>query len=61
MNDLFIYLQKDVLKSLFEKLSIKCGEHFSLVCEHIKAMRRNRLTLLDPKDTLAKVGIDYFI
>ncbi|CAG2101075.1 unnamed protein product [Medioppia subpectinata] len=47
---------QDVLNSLLEKLSIKCGEHFSLVCEHIKAMRRNRLTLLDPKETLTKIA-----
>ncbi len=43
------------MNSLEEKLSIKCGEHYSLVCEHINPMRRNKLTLLDPKDTLARV------
>ncbi|XP_054163945.1 uncharacterized protein LOC128961710 [Oppia nitens] len=47
---------QDVLSSLLEKLSIKCGEHFSLCTEHIKTMRRNRLTLLDPKEPLAKIA-----
>ncbi|RWS10540.1 FERM and PDZ domain-containing protein 4-like protein, partial [Dinothrombium tinctorium] len=47
---------QDVLNSLTEKLSIKCHEHFSLCVEHIKSVRRNKLTLLDPKDTLQKIA-----
>lgn len=47
---------QDVLDSLREKLSVKCVEHFSLVVEHIKSIRRNKLTLLDPRDTLAKIA-----
>lgn len=47
---------QDVLNSLQEKLSIKCMEHFGLVVEHIKSVRRNKLTLLDPKDSLAKIA-----
>ncbi|CAN8007000.1 unnamed protein product, partial [Ixodes hexagonus] len=45
---------QDVLNSLQEKLSVKSMEHFGLVVEHIKSVRRNKLTLLDPKDSLAK-------
>lgn len=47
---------QDVLTSLQEKLSTKCSDHFSLVVEHIKASRRNKLALLDPKDTLSKIA-----
>ncbi|XP_064482269.1 uncharacterized protein LOC135395026 isoform X2 [Ornithodoros turicata] len=47
---------QDVLNSLQEKLSVKCMEHFGLVVEHIKSVRRNKLTLLDPKDSLAKIA-----
>ncbi|XP_071039228.1 uncharacterized protein [Parasteatoda tepidariorum] len=47
---------QDVLNVLQEKLSITCLEHFSLVVEHIKAVRRNKLSILSPKDTLAKIA-----
>ncbi|XP_076319546.1 uncharacterized protein LOC143230239 isoform X2 [Tachypleus tridentatus] len=47
---------QNVLDSLHEKLSIQCPEHFGLVVEHIKSLRKNKLTLLDPKDTLAKIA-----
>ncbi|XP_029836745.2 uncharacterized protein LOC8040054 isoform X3 [Ixodes scapularis] len=47
---------QDVLNSLQEKLSVKSMEHFGLVVEHIKSVRRNKLTLLDPKDSLAKIA-----
>ncbi|KAL3211956.1 hypothetical protein MRX96_008214 [Rhipicephalus microplus] len=47
---------QDVLNSLQEKLSVKAMEHFGLVVEHIKSVRRNKLTLLDPKDSLAKIA-----
>lgn len=46
----------DVLDSLHQKLGIKCPEHFSLVVEHVKSLRRNKLTLLDPRETLSRVG-----
>ncbi|GBO31634.1 hypothetical protein AVEN_199918-1, partial [Araneus ventricosus] len=45
---------QDVLNSLFEKLSIKCVNHFCLATEHVKITRKNRLAILDPKDTLTK-------
>ncbi|XP_035215953.1 uncharacterized protein LOC118189460 isoform X2 [Stegodyphus dumicola] len=47
---------QDVLNVLQEKLSITCLEHFSLVVEHIKSVRRNKLSILSPKDTLAKIA-----
>ncbi|GFY71176.1 FERM and PDZ domain-containing protein 4 [Trichonephila inaurata madagascariensis] len=47
---------QDVLNVLQEKLSINCLEHFSLVVEHIKSVRRNKLSILSPKDTLAKIA-----
>lgn len=46
----------DVLDSLHQKLGIKCPEHFSLVVEHVKSLRRNKLTLLDPRETLSRVS-----
>lgn len=46
----------DVVQSLQTKLCITASEHFSLVVEHIKSLRRNKLTLLDPEDTLARVS-----
>merc|ERR1719189_2771736 len=30
--------------------------HFSLVVEHVKSLKRNKLTLLNPGDTLAKIA-----
>lgn len=45
----------DVLNSIASKLNFKATEHFSLVVEHIKSARRNKLTLLDPAETLVKV------
>lgn len=50
----FIFLQ-DVLDSLQAKLGLKAVLHFSLVVEHVKSLKRNKLTLLNPRDTLAKV------
>ncbi|XP_025834004.1 uncharacterized protein LOC108738555 isoform X2 [Agrilus planipennis] len=47
---------KDVVTSLQNKLCIQATEHFSLVVEHIKSLRRNKLTLLDPNDTLARIA-----
>lgn len=46
---------QDVVTSLQTKLCLKATEHFSLVVEHIKSLKRNKLTLLDPSDTLARV------
>lgn len=46
----------DVLNSLNEKMAIKCSDHFSLATEHVKITRKNRLAVLDPKDTLAKIA-----
>ncbi|XP_025410500.1 FERM and PDZ domain-containing protein 4 isoform X3 [Sipha flava] len=47
---------KDVVSSLQNKLCIKAGEHFALVLEQVKSLRRHKLTLLDPEHTLARVA-----
>ncbi|XP_030750842.1 FERM and PDZ domain-containing protein 4 isoform X2 [Sitophilus oryzae] len=47
---------QDVVNSLQSKLCIQASEHFSLVVEHIKSLRRNKLTLLDPQDLLARIA-----
>lgn len=52
------FLSQDVLNSLVEKLSIKNPLYLSLCVEHVKIRRRNKLILLDPKDSLSKVGAD---
>lgn len=49
-------LRQDVVNSLKEKLCITASEHFSLVLEHVKSLKRNKLTLLDPKETLARIA-----
>ncbi|XP_068633830.1 uncharacterized protein [Battus philenor] len=46
----------DVVISLKDKLCITADEHFSLVVEHVKSLRRNKLTLLDPKESLARIA-----
>lgn len=46
---------KDVVISLRDKLCLSAEEHFSLVLEHVKSLKRNKLTLLDPDETLARV------
>ena len=46
---------QDVVNSLQAKLCLTSTEHFSLVVEHIKSLKRNKLTLLDPVDTLSRV------
>ena len=51
----------DVLDSLHLKLGIKCPDHFSLVVEHVKSLKRNKLTILDPKETLTRVSFISFI
>ena len=43
------------MDSLQAKLGLKAVLHFSLVVEHVKSLKRNKLTLLNPRDTLAKV------
>lgn len=46
----------DVLSSLQTKLCLKETAHFALVLEQVKTLRRNKLTLLDPRHTLARVA-----
>ncbi|CAG0887439.1 unnamed protein product [Darwinula stevensoni] len=46
----------DVMESLQGKLSIQCMEHFALVVEHIRSIRKNKLTLLDPEESLARIA-----
>ncbi|CAH1119218.1 unnamed protein product [Phaedon cochleariae] len=47
---------RDVVESLEQKLCLTATEHFSLVVEHIKSLKRNKLTLLDPQDVLARIA-----
>lgn len=47
---------QDVMSSLQDKLCITAVEHFSLVVEHVKSLKRNKLTLLDPQETVARVS-----
>ena len=54
-------LLQDVLDSLQAKLGLKAMAHFSLVVEHVKSLKRNKLTLLNPGDTLAKVSAMCYI
>nr|CAD7394723.1 unnamed protein product [Timema cristinae] len=49
-------LVRDVVGSLQQKLCIKSMEHFSLVVEHVKSLRRNKITLLDPQEPLARIA-----
>ena len=53
---IYVFCFQDVLDSLQAKLGLKAMSHFSLVVEHVKSLKRNKLTLLNPCDTLAKVG-----
>lgn len=45
----------DVVSSLQQKLCLKSIHHFALVLEQVKSLRRNKLTLLNPDHTLARV------
>lgn len=47
---------QDVVTALEAKLCLTAIEHFSLVVEHIKSLKRNKLTLLDGMDTLARIA-----
>ncbi|ENN80544.1 hypothetical protein YQE_03038, partial [Dendroctonus ponderosae] len=47
---------QDVVNSLQSKLCIQASEYFSLLVEHIKSLKRNKLTLLDPHDSIAKIA-----
>ncbi|KAL1375188.1 hypothetical protein pipiens_001621 [Culex pipiens pipiens] len=47
---------QDVVTSLRDKLCLTAGEHFSLVLEHVKSLKRNKLTLLDPQETVARIA-----
>ena len=47
---------QDVLDSLQAKLGLIDTTIFSLVVEHVKSLKRNKLTLLNPRDTLAKIA-----
>lgn len=50
--------QQDVVTSLRDKLCVNAEEYFSLVLEHVKSLKRNKLTVLDPQETLARVSDD---
>ncbi|XP_053679719.1 uncharacterized protein LOC128730669 [Anopheles nili] len=47
---------QNVVASLRDKLCLTAGEHFSLVVEHVKSLKRNKLTLLDPQETVARIA-----
>lgn len=57
---IYFYI-KDVVTSLRDKLCLSAEEHFSLVLEHVKSLKRNKLTLLDPQETLARVSNYFYI
>lgn len=44
------------MRSLLDKLCFNCADIFGLVLEHVKSLKRNKLTLLDPEESLAKVN-----
>lgn len=48
---------RDVLESLRQKLDIKSAQHFALEVEQVKNFRMNKLTLLNPQETLFKVSL----
>jgi hypothetical protein len=50
----------DVLNSLQQKLGFKSMDNFSLCVEHVKSIRKNKLTLLDPAESLAWVRFGFF-
>lgn len=50
------FVLQDVVTSLKEKLCITANEHFNLVLEHVKSLKRNKLTLLDPQETVARIA-----
>ncbi|KAL9871565.1 uncharacterized protein ACN427_014589 isoform 1-T6 [Glossina fuscipes fuscipes] len=47
---------QDVVTSLLDKLCFTTREIFSLVLEHVKSLKRNKLTLLDPEESLARIA-----
>ena len=47
---------QDVIHSLQVKLGLGSTLHFALLVEHVKSVRRNKLTLLDPKETLGRIA-----
>ena len=47
---------QDVIDSLQIKLGLGSTLHFALLVEHVKSVRRNKLTLLDPKETLGRIA-----
>ena len=50
-------LFQDVIDSLQAKLGLRAAaHHFALVVEHVKSLRRNKLTILDPKDFLSRIA-----
>ena len=44
------------IDSLQIKLGLGSTLHFALLVEHVKSVRRNKLTLLDPKETLGRIA-----
>lgn len=57
----FLHFLQDVVISLRDKLCLNVDEHFNLVLEHLKSAKRNKLTLLDPDETVARVRFISYI
>ncbi|XP_059079624.1 uncharacterized protein LOC131877834 isoform X3 [Tigriopus californicus] len=47
---------QDVINSLQAKLGLKSSKSFGLMVEHIKSLRRNKLTILNPKERLTMIA-----
>ena len=50
----------DVLENLFEKLEMKCSEHFALTLLDLKHPTLNKMTYLSSTDNIAEVKIHFF-
>ena len=47
---------QDVINSLQAKLGLASTLNFSLVVEHVKSVRRNKFTILDPAEHLCRIA-----
>ena len=47
---------QDVINSLQAKLGLASTLNFALVVEHVKSVRRNKFTILDPTEHLCRIA-----
>ena len=47
---------QDVMNSLQAKLGLASTLNFALVVEHVKSVRRNKFTILDPAEHLCRIA-----